>query len=207
MICKKTVFLSFLTGIILSLSSCTTDITIQIIPDGSSKINLMSKAESAISKMIPNFNIKNISEDLKKSGFSDIKLSQKQNSSTPELQLEMTEKNKKTYLYTSGLLKSDTENTVSLCITPKTLVDFYNSADSQTVSYLDLFLAPIFNNEIMSQEEYLDMLASVYGQNVANEIKDSYINITIKNQNKKTQSIRISIPELMTLQNSIQINF
>ena len=74
-------------------------------------------------------------------------------------------------------------------ITRKSLEDFYNSADEQTRMTLDLFLAPVFNNETMSEEEYLEMVASFYGEAAAKEVSESQVKINLISKDGSKQTL------------------
>ena len=87
-------------------------------------------------------------------------------------------------------------------------------------TYLDLFMAPIFTGEKMTQAEYKELVASVYGQELADDMQKGKIVITltvpdgksIKNSgakigrsskaSKNPKRISFSIPmlEFLTLQ-------
>ena len=43
-------------------------------------------------------------------------------------------------------------------------------------AFLDLFLAPVFNDEDMTAEEYVEMVGTVYGSEVGKEISSDEIN-------------------------------
>lgn len=185
----------------LSLSlfvSCTTEITLTLKADDSVDIQFEGGAGAAFTKMIlsasgtetPGIDTQAVSYELAKAGFENVK-AKAQNSN---VSISMSDKKHSSYIFTSGLVKlSDDKKHESLKtqITRKSLEDFYNSADEQTRMILDLFLSPVFNNDYMSEEEYLEMLASFYGEPAAKEVQDSFVKIILigKNGKKEEQSL------------------
>ena len=110
----------------------------------------------------------------------------------------MTDKDGKSALFTSGVISIE-NNKLNACLSPKELVAFYNSTDSQTTMFLDMLLSPVLNDELMTEEEYLELLASFYGEDIAQEIKEGIFRITLKNPDG-TQTVQsIKFTKLLTL--------
>ena len=128
-------------------------------------------------------------------GFSNVKAVSKKGS---DLTVTMTDKNGKSALFTSGVV-SVQDKKLQAALTPQTLVKFYKSADAQTVMFLDMLLAPIFNDEKMTQEEYVELLAAFYGEEIAEEIKNSSFRITLKNSDGSQTIQSIKFTKLLTL--------
>ena len=166
----------------LSLSlfvSCTTEITLTLKADDSVDIHTQA-----------------VSYELAKAGFENVK-AKAQNSN---VSISMSDKKHSSYIFTSGLVKfSDDKKHESLKtqITRKSLEDFYNSADEQTRMILDLFLSPVFNNDYMSEEEYLEMLASFYGEPAAKEVQDSFVKIILVGKNGKKEEQSLPLVQLL----------
>lgn len=189
--------------------SCSSDITVELKKDGSvgvvfngtfgdgliDLINSISEDDSA-------FDTRQISYELAKSGFTDVKASAKGNKS---LSISMNERNQKSYLFSSGVC-SVKQQTLSINLSPKTLMDFYSNCDEQIVLYLDLLLAPVFNQEIMSEAEYVETLGTFYGKEAANELANSEIKITIKNPDGKSNTTIVPVVKLLTLQEVLILN-
>lgn len=57
---------------------------------------------------------------------------------------------------------------------------------------MDLLLAPVFNDEEMTVEEYLEVIAAFYGDSVAEELKTSKVKVTSKGWSKN-----YSLPEIL----------
>lgn len=126
------------------------------------------------------FDTTEITNQLTASGFSDVKAA----ANGLSLSLSMKDKGCKSYFFTSGLLslKADKAGTTSLSvnINPTSLKYFYNSADEQIKAFLDILLAPVFNDENMSPDEYIQMIGAVYGEGVMAELAESKILINKK---------------------------
>ena len=102
-------------------------------------------------------------------------------------------KKQNSYLFSSKIVKAEKGKLIS-AITRKSLEDFYNSSDEQTHMILDLFLAPVFNNEEMSEEEYIEMVGAFYGEGAAKEVSESFVKINLisKDGTKETQNILLT---------------
>lgn len=191
----------------LSLSlfvSCTTEITLTLKADDSVDIQFEGGAGAAFTKMIlsasgtetPGIDTQAVSYELAKAGFENVK-AKAQNSN---VSISMSDKKHSSYIFTSGIVKlSDDKKHESLKtqITRKSLEDFYNSADEQTRMILDLFLSPVFNNDYMSEEEYLEMLASFYGEPAAKEVQDSFVKIILIGKNGKKEEQNLPLVQLL----------
>ena len=146
------------------------------------------------------FDTKEIEYEMGTNGFSNIKAVSKKGT---DLTVSMTDKNRKSALFTSGVVSIE-NGKLSASLSPQNLVKFYKSADSQTVMFLDMLLAPVFNDEKMSQEEYSEVLEAFYGEEIAKEMKDSRFRITLKNPDG-TQTVQsILFIKILTLDEIIR---
>ena len=87
----------------------------------------------------------------------------------------------------------------------KKLLDFYNSSDEEIVSFLDLLLAPVFNDEVLSETEYIETIAAFYGQAAADELAESSFNVTLVTPDGKTSSHVIPMVKLLTLDETLTL--
>lgn len=83
----------------------------------------------------------------------------------------------------SGIFNRGQDGKPYLEISSEKLQSLYEKLPSEIQSYLDMLIAPSFTGEKMPDEEYLDLLASVYGQSLADEIKNSKINFVFVEKN------------------------
>ena len=205
---KKLFLLILSVFFVFSFWSCTTEVTIKENSNGIIDISFSGAAGHAFAKMISSssdyqsdtviFETDQIQFELLKSGFENVDVKSKTGS---DLQISMQEKTKNTFLYKSGLF-SGKEN-LKITLSPKELTEFYKLADEQIILFLDLLLAPIFNDEVMSQEEYLETIASFYGESASKEISESNIKINLTDKNNQTKTFSFPIAQLLTLQETI----
>lgn len=205
---KKLFLLILSIFFVFSFWSCTTEVTIKENSNGIIDISFSGAAGQAFAKMISSssdyqsdtviFETDQIKYELLKSGFENVDVKSKTGS---DLQILMQEKTKNTFLYKSGLF-SGKEN-LKITLSPKELTEFYKLADEQIILFLDLLLAPIFNDEVMSQEEYLETIASFYGESASKEISESNIKINLTDKNNQTKTFSFPIAQLLTLQETI----
>lgn len=195
----------------LIFASCTSEIELELNKNGSVDVKFNGIAGNAFVALINAglgtetsdkviFNTKDIEYEMAGNGFSNIKAVS--NNGT-DLSVTMTDKNGKSALFTSGVV-SARDGKLSATLSPQSLKSFYDSADSQTVMFLDMLLSPVFNDEIMTQEEYLEVLASFYGDEIADEIKDSSFRITLKNTDGTKTVQTINFAKLLTLNEVIR---
>ena len=195
-------------------ASCTSEITLELKKDGSVEVEFSGAAGNAFATLIKSaggmsetadsgsviFDTKEIEYEMGTNGFSNIKAVSKKGT---DLTVSMTDKNRKSALFTSGVVSIE-NGKLSVSLSPQNLVKFYKSADSQTVMFLDMLLAPVFNDEKMSQEEYSEVLEAFYGEEIAKEMKDSRFRITLKNPDG-TQTVQtVPFIKLLTLDEIIR---
>ena len=81
---------------------------------------------------------------------------------------------------------------------------FYEEIPFELKSYIDLFMAPSFTDEEMDDEEYLDLVASVFGPSLADEIKEAKINF-IFDDNGKISRKTFSLLSILNLEGKLTI--
>ena len=210
-------FAAALVFISLSVSvfftGCTSQITLELKKDGSIDVAFEGIAGKAFAAMLSSasgmgnnaadtviFDTKEIEYEMAGNGFSNVK-AVSQNAT--DLFVTMTDKNRKSALFTSGVVTAK-NGKLSATLTPQKLLSFYNQADSQTVMFLDMLLSPVFNDEVMTEEEYLEVLASFYGEEIADEIKNADFRITLKNPDGSQTIQKLSLAKLLTLDKVIR---
>lgn len=198
--------LSACAGLALLCTACTSEITLELKKDNSVDVEFSGAAGTAFATLIGAasgmtgsdsviFDTKEIEYEMGSNGFSKVKAVSKKGS---DLTVSMTDKNGKSALFSSGVVSVE-NGKITASLSPQSLVKFYESADSQTIMFLDMLLAPVFNNEEMSQEEYLEVLASFYGEEIAAEMKASKFKITLKNPDGSQTIQTVPFVKLLTL--------
>ena len=204
-------FIFILISTLFLFASCTTEVTLTLQEDNSLDIHFEGGAGAAFAKMISSAAGVNASEgglsdngnlfidkdsvayELAKAGFSNVKVNQKKDGTVSIL---MSDKKQTSYLFTSKIIKV-ADGRLTSAITRKSLEDFYTAADEQTSMILDLFLAPVFNNEEMSEEEYLEMVGAFYGEAAADEVRNSFVRINLISRDGSKENLRIPLAQLM----------
>ena len=192
--------------ILLSLLflSCQAEVTLTVQKDDSVSIVFEGGAGEAFTRMISSaagvngaagadfqdssdflIDEASVSYELAKAGFSGVKVLQKKGGA---VRISMTDKAQSSYLFTSKIVKAE-KGKLSASISRKSLEDFYASADEQTRMILDLFLAPVFNDEDMSEDEYLEMVAAFYGDAAAKEVGESLVKINLISKDGSKESL------------------
>ena len=190
---------------IICFASCTTEVTLTLKQDDSLDIRFEGGAGQAFAKMISSaagmgassdadflIDSDSVSFELAKAGFSNVKVNQKKGGA---VSIAMTDKNQSSYLFTSKIIKAE-KGKLSTAISRKNLEDFYNYSDEQTRMILDLFLAPVFNNEEMSEDEYIEMVGAFYGQAAAGEVKQSIVIINLISKDGSRQTLRYPLSQI-----------
>lgn len=76
-------------------------------------------------------------------------------------------------------LISITNNDFSITIKPENIIEILSSIPEIT-DYLDLLMAPIYTGEQISEPEYLELFASVYGDSFAQDFEKTNFNISVQ---------------------------
>ena len=186
-------FIMIFTGV---MASCTTEVTLTLKSDDSLDIRFEAGSGETFTKLLTSgdfiIDSEAVSYELAKAGFENVKVSQKKSG---QVSISMSDKKQSSYIFTSKILNAK-EGKLSAAITRKSLEDFYESADEQTRMILDLFLAPVFNNEEMSESEYLEMVGAFYGESTAGEIKSSSVIINLISKDGSKETMRIPLSQL-----------
>ena len=141
------------------------------------------------------------------SGFTNVEVS---NQIGANVDIKMTIPKDKTFIFDSKLVfsnNSESNSSFGIELSPATLQTFYANADEQIISILDILISPAFYGEEISEEEYIETIASLYGNDVAAEMNKSEIHITLKNKSGKTLKKSLPLKTLLTLKQSIKIGW
>lgn len=188
--------------VLFFLESCSTDIQIKINKDGSTNIEFSGSSGEAISRMIKSatgndfmIDPDEIKSVFEKDGFINV---QTVCNGFSNLKVSLTDKNKSSYLFSSGLLFENESGGLDVNFTSKNLKDFYDSLDEQSQGILDLFIAPVFNNEVMSESEYIETFGSFYGNEYAKEIEKSVVTVELISSTGSKIMLEYRLTELLS---------
>ena len=141
------------------------------------------------------------------SGFTNVEVS---NQIGANVDIKMTIPKDKTFIFDSKLVfsnNSESNSSFGIELSPATLQTFYANADEQIISILDILISPAFYGEEISEEEYIETIDSLYGNDVAAEMNKSEIYITLKNKSGKTLKKSLPLKTLLTLKQAIKIGW
>ena len=191
--------------------SCTSEIGISLNKDGSVDVRFEGVSGVAFATLIRSaagveegdvvFDTREITTELTKNNFSSVNAVSKKGT---DLSITMKDLQKKSPLFTSGVA-SVKDGKLFATLSADRLLNFYKASDEEVVSFLDMLLAPVFNDEILSIDEYLDTIASFYGKEAADEIKASDFKITLTNADGTSRVFTIPIAKLLTINEVIEM--
>lgn len=108
----------------------------------------------------------------------------------------------------SSIIKSSNNGkNVEIEFSRNNLLKMYDNMPSIMRSYIDLFMAPVFTEEEMSNEEYLELISSVYGKILADEIKTSTVDFIVVLSDGKTKQFSLELIDLINIKTDIKKNF
>ena len=139
----------------------------------------------------PVFETERIKEALEKAKFSKIKVTSPEKN-TLNLSAEVSKNAENSILKSQIFEKTSTDKDITLTFSTKSLQSLYSVLPDDFQSYIDLFMAPSFTGEVMSDSEYLDLVATVYGKPLAAELENAVLTVTLQNgAEKRHQKIRL----------------
>ena len=195
---KKIFYFSLISILIFTIFSCSPALSISLKNDDSADIQLeISNTESFFSNFSAfmdfsedNFYDKEIlSLNLEELGFSNINLETEKNA---DLKLFAQLKNLSNLEQENPLssLFIKNENSFEISINPDNLIDILETLPEIT-DYLDLLMAPVYTGEELSEQEYLELFASVYGESFAKDFENTTFMLQV-NVSEKINNIEIA---------------
>lgn len=194
----------------LFLAGCTADVELKLNKNGELEMSFSGISGEAFATFIKSasgieegdvvFDVNAISYELIKSGFLDVKVESKNGS---DLKISMVEKTGNTLIYESGIIEKNGQELI-IRLSPEKIYSFYELADDEIKLFLDMLIAPVFNNEIMTEDEYLETISAFYGESVAEELKDSKFRVNIF-QGEEKKVFERTVAQILTLQEVIEI--
>ncbi len=200
----KKILTAILAGFsLMALVSCKSEIVLTAQKDGSVEVSFNGECGEFFQSMLktfsegengPLFDVSGIKQSFYTDGFKNVAV---QAPSDVALKTSFIAP-KNTFLFTSGLLL-ESKNHVVVRVSPEILMNFYKSADAEIVNVLDLLIAPVFNDEEMTDEEYLETIGSFYGEGAIKEIGTSNISLTCISAAGEKQQFEVPLTKLLTL--------
>ena len=172
--------------LLLAITGCSSSISIKASKDNTQDLSLSLDLGEAVSKTIISatngmqkmsgtetavFSRSHIESGLKKANVKNISVS------CPSA----TKLNVKGTIISSqsdDLIAQDKDR-ITVTLSPKSVQNISKTLGEETRSFLDLFMAPVITGEKMSDAEYIDLLETVYGKEITNDIKKASIKFTM----------------------------
>lgn len=118
----------------------------------------------------------------------------------------VTDKGNADFISQSSILeRSDDGKSVEIIFSKERMLEMYEKMPVMMRSYIDLFMAPVFTEETMTDAEYLELVASVYGQVLADEIADSMVNFEVKNSDGKSKDFSLRLLDLININEGFKL--
>jgi hypothetical protein len=184
---KKLFYFSLIFILIFTAFSCSPSLAVSLKNDDSADIQIViSNTESFFSNFSAfmdfsedNFYDKEIlSSNLQSLGFSNINLESGKNADLKLFaQLKNISNLEEENPLSSAFVK--TENSFELQINPEKMLSVLEAIPEMT-DYLDLLMAPVYTGEELSESEYLELFASVYGESFAKDFENTNLLIQIE---------------------------
>ena len=200
---KKIFYFSLISILIFTIFSCSPALSISLKNDDSADIQLeISNTESFFSNFSAfmdfsedNFYDKEIlSLNLEELGFSNINLETGKNA---DLKLFAQLKNLSNLEQENPLssLFIKKQDSFEISINPDNLIEVLETIPEIT-DYLDLLMAPVYTGEEITEQEYLELFATVYGESFAKDFENTNfvvkINVLDKIKNIETAKDNIA---------------
>lgn len=194
---KKIIFAVIITSV---LCSCSSSLLIKFGEDGRINFEYSAVCGKELTETISSisggdgqnvFEAERIKDALEKAQFSKIKVTSPEKN-TLNLSAEVSKNAENSILKSQIFEKSSTDKDITLTFSTKSLQSLYSVLPDDFQSYIDLFMAPSFTGEVMSDSEYLDLVAAVYGKPLAAELENAVLTVTLQNgAEKRRQKIRL----------------
>lgn len=189
--------------------SCQTEVTLLLNKNGSVDVRFTGGAGKVFTQMIlaatdgedAVFDTAEISYQLGVAGFSNVSAVTK---GTADLSISMSDGKRSSYLFSSGIC-SVKDSKLNINLDSEKLQKFYDSSNEMVQQVLDLLLAPVFNDEVMEENEYLEVVGSFYGASAAEELQFSDVKISVIQPDGKKVETSIPLVKLLTLTSSIKL--
>jgi len=95
----------------------------------------------------------------------------------------------------------------TLTLSKETISQFLSLLPSETQDYTELLLAPVFTGEKMSKSEYIQTLAAVYGNDIANEMQSAKLEFSVTSKSGVKQSLNLALAEILCLRETKKYTF
>ena len=180
-----TVFAIFAFALVHTLSSCSPSCAITIFPQGELQISVQNKASDELNSLIQslfqsglNGNSSDQAPVLTEEDFSQLMLQDAKFSIANTVDFSLECKLEKNALSEEILKITPEKKTIILSWEPSFLLGQVE-ADENLQDIMELLMAPVYTQEEISSEEYLEAIASFYGKKISEKFRKSVLTIKI----------------------------
>lgn len=184
----------------LLFTSCTATISVHVQDDGNVGVSYNSNVVGELLSSIfgekefrDSFRKDEIEKALKLSNFEKVEVT-RADSDEINFNVEIKEGDEDIILK-SGILEAKGEKS-ELSFTREKLLSLYELMPDEARYYVDLFMAPVFTAQKMSDAEYMELVEVVYGKNVAQKLSEAKLSFELHHGSKFEKK---SIPLLKLL--------
>jgi hypothetical protein len=216
---KIQIISGILSALLLSVSGCSTDIAITALPDSSGGLHAVLSAGPAAEKTFTALtgtettgtgpDTDAIQKNLEEAGLTAVTVSA---DGTSSLTVQGTVKNLAAGItafpgFISGTTDKSGKHQFTVTFSPDIMQKAVKAFPETIQNYADLLMAPVFTGETMTQQEYKELLAAVYGNSFAEELAESTVRISFSSPAAAVQNEAIPLLELLTLKKTKIISF
>lgn len=193
------------TAAALACTGCTSSLEIQALKDGGALVSFSAGLGRAFRTVVTSlsgenadsalFNAGDMASQFRAAGMDDAKVTVPTDSSVDvSMKLRAGASDPVSKAGLVSFAKNGSSSSMTLTLSPANLSTLYSSLPDTVQSYIDLFMAPVFTGESMTKSEYLDLVASVYGQDLADEIAESSVSIVLSAPDVSGKKKKVSVP-------------
>lgn len=182
------------------LTSCGAGISVKALSDKSTELQVQMDIGGALTQTLAALTgssdlsailpASELQQELKSSDVSGIKISYPKTSAINLQGTIAAPEKQRNSLGTTDLKLKDfvlcSANELKMTLSPATIQAAVEALPEDAVLFLDLFMAPVFTGESMSQSEYLMLVASVYGDQISSELKNAKLSLSMECPSGKT---------------------
>lgn len=201
----KTIYTTLYLIFLMAFTGCTSKLGIKPAEGNKSSINLELNLGKTFTKVLDSamagmnemnqqtaenpafFDTNAIKKSIEAAGYTDVKVMAPSRS---VLNLSLTGK-------FDFVEYTKTKTTVR--VSPDAVKNFSNSLGEEFKSVMDLFMAPVLTDEKMSIDEYKDLVAVVYGEELAADLASSTLEISVTSPKGKTKNYKTPLVDLLTM--------
>ena len=186
---------------LLALTGCSSSISIKANADKSASMHFFMDLGNTLSETIrmvsqslgqgegitedtPIFSSALIQEAFSNSDFTDVEIKTPATSSLDiKGKVPAPEKQQSTLMTSTAKAANFvtcTATSLTVILAPETIQEVITSMPGNLSAYADLLMAPVFTGELMSTTEYRELIATVYGEEIASVMDKAEVKITLE---------------------------